>query len=97
MHVKNAISQGEVQDRRRRRRRKKRRKRSGGQGWKEWERETVPSWPGSKNTAWWSERSQDTAGKTESNRIRKVRRRALQTYGKITTAGQKKNVGGGES
>lgn len=84
-----------MQDRRRRRRK---RKRSGGQGWKEWERETVPSWPGSKNTAWWSERSQDIAGKTESNRIRKVRRRALQTYGKITrTAGQKKKVGGGES
>lgn len=52
----------------RRRRRKKRKKwRSGGQGWKEWERQTGPSWQGSKDTAWWSERSQETAGKKESN------------------------------
>lgn len=53
-----------------RKRRKRKRRRSAGQGWKEWERQTVPSWPGSKNTAWWSERSQETAGKKESNRQR---------------------------
>ena len=51
-----------MKDRRRRRRRKKRRRRrSEGQDWKEWERQTVPSWLGSKDTAWWSERSQETA------------------------------------
>lgn len=30
----------------------------------------VPSWPGSKDTAWWSERSQETAGQKESHRER---------------------------
>lgn len=59
---KKKISLGVVQDRR-----KKRKKRSGGQGWKEWERETVPSWMGSKHTAWWSERPRETVGERESD------------------------------
>lgn len=74
-NARNVISQDEVQDRRRR---KKRRKRSGGQGWKEWERETVPCWPGSKGTACWTEGSQETAEEKENNRIRKEHWRASQ-------------------
>lgn len=62
-----------MQDRRRRKKRKRRR--SGGQGWKEWERQTVPSWLGSKNNAWWFERSQETVGKKESNTQREERRK----------------------
>ena len=64
--VTRVISLGGVQDRRGRRKKRKKR-RSGGQGWKEWEMEMVPSWPGSKDTAWWSERSQETVGKKESD------------------------------
>ena len=74
MRVRNVISQGGVQDKR-----KRRKKRSGAQGWKEWEREMAPPWPGSKDTAWWFEGSQETAGKKESIGIRKEQRRALQT------------------
>lgn len=69
-HSRSVSSQGGVQDKRRRR---KKRERSGGQGWKVWERETVPSWQGSKGMALWSEKLQETAGKKKSNRIRKSR------------------------
>lgn len=61
--MRNAISQGVLQGRRKQR--KKTRRRSAGQGWKEWERERVPCWPRSEGTAWQSEGSQETAGKKE--------------------------------
>lgn len=98
------ISLGGVQDRRKRRKRKL----SGGQGWKEWERETLPSWPGSKDTAWWSEGSRETAeerkgeGKERrgdrayrSNRVRKGNRRDKRTQGgpqKILREGETMSV-----
>lgn len=41
----------------------------------------VPSWPGSKDTAWWSERSQETAGEREREQHTEGERRKRQTEG----------------
>lgn len=55
---------------------KRERRRSAGQDWKVWGRQTAPSWLLSERTAWWSERSQVTAGKTKgSARVAEKRRR----------------------
>lgn len=70
--VRRVFSLGAVQDRTRKRRKKRR---SGRQSLREWEREMIPSWLGSKDTAWWSERSQETAGQKESKREQRGKQR----------------------
>lgn len=80
MRVRNVISQGVLQDRRKQRKKR----RSAGQGWKEWERERAPCWPRSEDTAWRSEGSQETAGKKE----KQDEKRAAQSLAERVQEGQ---------